>query len=290
VTFPLKSSLIQGSQSLFGFKTDLQFGHLKLSLLASQQKGQQKNITVQGGAQLQQFNVRADEYDENRNFFLTHYFRDHFEESLNTLPINNSKVSIRTATLEVWVTPPPNDIRSTSQNGNPPTYRDILALADLGEHDTLSKIGLPVNNLGENIDITGLSYLPSNDGNKLFQLLDTNQIVNRELDKILNYVTGPEFQLENTRDFVKQRMRKLEPTEYHLNETLGYISLNSPLKQNEALAVSFEYDYNGRTFRVGEFTKDFPQFNPAANTTNSTVSTRPKVLFTKLIKAPRRIF
>lgn len=285
VTFPLKSSLIQGSQSLFGFKTDLQFGHLKLSLLASQQKGQQKNITVQGGAQLQQFNVRADEYDENRNFFLTHYFRDHFEESLGTLPINNSKVSIRTSTLEVWVTPPPNDIRSTSQNGNPPTYRDILALSDLGEHDTLSKIGLPVNNLGENIDITGLSYLPSNNGNKLFQLLDTNQIVNRELDKILNYVTGPEFQLENTRDFVKQRMRKLEPTEYYLNETLGYISLNSPLKQNEALAVSFEYDYNGRTFRVGEFTKDFPQFNPAANTTNSTVSTRPKVLFTKLIKS-----
>ena len=82
ISFPLNGSLIKGSQSLFGIRTDLQFGRLKLSLVASQQKSQQQSIDLQGGDQLQYFEVRADEYEENRHFFLTHYNRSVFQRGL----------------------------------------------------------------------------------------------------------------------------------------------------------------------------------------------------------------
>src|SRR5690606_25684368 len=54
VSMPLRGSLIQGSQSLFGIKTELQFGKLYLTLLASQQKSRRQNLQIQGGAQVQE--------------------------------------------------------------------------------------------------------------------------------------------------------------------------------------------------------------------------------------------
>ncbi|HZG01563.1 MAG TPA: cell surface protein SprA, partial [Chitinophagales bacterium] len=49
VSFPLTTSLITGSQSLFGLKTQLQFGRLMVTSVLSEQKSQTQNITVQGG-------------------------------------------------------------------------------------------------------------------------------------------------------------------------------------------------------------------------------------------------
>jgi cell surface protein SprA len=60
VTLPLNSTLISGSQTLFGFKTDLQFGKLKMTTVFSQQKGKKQEITVQGGAQTTPFTLSAD--------------------------------------------------------------------------------------------------------------------------------------------------------------------------------------------------------------------------------------
>ena len=86
VSLPLRSELIQGSQSLLGIKAELQFGYLRLTALASQQKSERKDIEIQGGTQLQEFEVRADEYDENRHFFVSHYNRAVFESSLTNMP------------------------------------------------------------------------------------------------------------------------------------------------------------------------------------------------------------
>ena len=86
VSLPLKGTLIQGSQNLFGLRTDLQFGYLRLSLLAAQQKSKRENIQLEGGAQVQEFEVFADEYDENRHFFLSHYNQQTFEGALRNLP------------------------------------------------------------------------------------------------------------------------------------------------------------------------------------------------------------
>ena len=76
VSLPLRGQLIQGSQNLFGVKTELQFGYLRLTALAAQQKSQRKSLNLQGGAQTQQFTFQADQYDENRHFFLSQLNRN----------------------------------------------------------------------------------------------------------------------------------------------------------------------------------------------------------------------
>ncbi|MEM9259281.1 MAG: cell surface protein SprA, partial [Bacteroidota bacterium] len=86
VSLPLRGSLIEGAQSLFGLKTELQFGHLKLTAIASQQRSQREKLTIEGGSQLAEFEVYADEYEENRHFFLSHYNRSVYEEGLQNLP------------------------------------------------------------------------------------------------------------------------------------------------------------------------------------------------------------
>ncbi|MEO6675621.1 MAG: cell surface protein SprA, partial [Ginsengibacter sp.] len=68
VSFPSRSTLIPGAQSLFGLKTQLQFGKLFVTAVLANQKSQRQSVNLQGGAASQQFEVKADEYEENRHF------------------------------------------------------------------------------------------------------------------------------------------------------------------------------------------------------------------------------
>ena len=68
VTLPLSGSLITGSQSLFGLKTELQFSKLRVTSVLSQQRGEPQVIEVQGGAQLNNFSVTCDNYEANKHF------------------------------------------------------------------------------------------------------------------------------------------------------------------------------------------------------------------------------
>lgn len=70
ISFPSNSSLVQGASSLFGMRTDLQFGKLKLQLVASQKKSTSKSVSSQGGKQYTSFEMDAADYEENRHFFL----------------------------------------------------------------------------------------------------------------------------------------------------------------------------------------------------------------------------
>ena len=76
VTMDLNSSLIRGSQALFGIKTNLQFGKLKVQALISQQNSESQSVSSKGGAQMTNFEVSGDSYDENRHFFLGYFFRE----------------------------------------------------------------------------------------------------------------------------------------------------------------------------------------------------------------------
>ncbi len=76
VTFPTNSSLVKGASTLFGIRTDLQFGKLNLQTVVSQKKSQSKSVSSKGGTQLSTFEIEAYDYDENRHFFLAQYFRD----------------------------------------------------------------------------------------------------------------------------------------------------------------------------------------------------------------------
>jgi len=127
VSLPLSGSLITGSQSLFGLKTEMQFGKLTMTTILSQQKGETSVIEVQGGAQVQEFEVTVDDYDANKHFFLSDYFRDTYNEALKTLPIINSGITI--TRIEVWI---------TNKNSNFEESRNIVAFHDLGEPDPFS--------------------------------------------------------------------------------------------------------------------------------------------------------
>ena len=51
VSLPLNGTLITGSQSLFGLKTQMQFGRTTITSILSQQKSTKSEIEVSGGAQ-----------------------------------------------------------------------------------------------------------------------------------------------------------------------------------------------------------------------------------------------
>src|SRR5690606_22260088 len=101
VSFPLNSNLISGVQSLFGVKTQLQFGKLWITGVVSQQKSKRQSLTVQGGAQTQQFAIKADDYEENKHFLLSQYFRNNYNRALENFPVLNSLSTINK--IEVWV-------------------------------------------------------------------------------------------------------------------------------------------------------------------------------------------
>jgi len=247
VALPLRSSLIQGSQSLFGIKTELQFGHLRLTAIASQQRGRQKEITVQGGSQVQEFEVRADNYDENRHFFLTHFNRDNYEKALENLPQINSLFKVNR--IEVWRT----NIQNETER-----LRDIVAVADLGEPERFVVRDEDPFRLQffppELLALDGRTALPDNRSNKLYEDIINDPAALKSPTTIPTL--SNKFNLETGRDFELKRAQRIRENEYTLNEQLGVLTLNTPLRQEEVLAVAVEYDYNGKTYRIGQFSTE----------------------------------
>lgn len=233
ITFPLTSTLITGSQSLFGLKTQMQFGKATVTAVFSQQKSETTNITVEGGAQMSEFSLTALEYEENKHFFLAHYFGDHYDEALESLPIVNSGINI--TKIEVWVT---NIGPAVTDN------RNIVAFMDLGESNPYNRIISPN---------PGVRY-PDNNSNDLISKFDANSI--RNINNVTQYLSGAPFGFVTGTDFDKiENARKLNPNEYTFNSKLGFISLNAALNSDQVLAVAFQYTVIGddKIYQVGEF-------------------------------------
>lgn len=263
VSLPLTSSLIQGSQSLFGVKTEMQFGKLKVTSIFTQQRGKTTETEIAGGAQTSKFDIQSDNYDMNRHFFLSQYFRDNYDEWLKGLPIIGSPVIINR--VEVWVTN-----RSGSFQGS----RDVVGFEDLGETDKRHNTGWVVN--------PGLDG-PDNRSNSLYEYL-TGRGINPDTARLRSSAS---VQNELMRDRGSTGLqpithfqmisyaRLLGPNDFTFNSRLGYISLNQTLNNDDVLCVAFEYTLNNRTYRVGEFTSDIPQNQVT-----------PNVLFLKMLKGP----
>ena len=62
ISFPLNTTLIKGSQQLFGFHTKLKFGRVTVDAVVSQKETSTENMQMQGGASQQLFEIRPDEY------------------------------------------------------------------------------------------------------------------------------------------------------------------------------------------------------------------------------------
>ncbi|MDH6306635.1 cell surface protein SprA [Parabacteroides sp. PF5-5] len=249
VSMTTNNSLINGGAALFGIKADLQFGKLRVNTIFAQQNSESKTVNSKGGVQTRSYEVAIDKYDENRHFFLGHYFRDNYDYALEKLPYIRSSITINR--VEVWIT----NKQSTYDQA-----RNIVAFTDLGEYN---RIGNP------SVSPSGSRAIPYNGANTLYSTLQGMEDV-RDIGKVTQ--TLKTF-MESGREFEEiESARRLSESEYTVNKQLGYISLKVQLQPDEVLAVAYDYQYNGTAYQVGEFSTD--------NSTNTS-----NCLFVKLLKS-----
>ncbi len=253
VSMTTGSSLIRGSTALFGIKSQLQFGKLTATALVSQQNSQSTSVSSKGGSQTTDFTINADEYDENRHFFLAHYFRDNYDQFASRLPFVSSGIKI--TRIEVWI---------TNRNSRFDQSRNFVAFMDLGES----------NRLGNSYWQPNPAYpQPSNLSNNLLTVIKNDYPGARNINTVTQALAPlSAYGIQGGTDFEKvESARLLSSSEYTLNSTLGYISLRSALAADEVLGVAYEYSYNGKVYQVGEFSSD--------------ITTTDQSLYLKLLKS-----
>lgn len=242
VSFPSNSSLVRGASSLFGLRTDWQFGKLKLQTVVSQKKSTSKSVSSQGGTQLTSFEFDVTAYDENRHFFLSHYFHDRYDAGMRTLP--NLMTGVTINRVEIWV---------TNTTGTTSNTRNIIALTDLGEPEKISNTIWNRNS----------SRVPSNQANDMYSQMTTTYVDARNMDQtstVLDAISG----FVGGSDYEKlSKARLLSSSEYSVNNALGYVTLNTSLRTDQVLAVAFEYTADGVTHQVGEFSSDITDVSKA---------------------------
>ncbi len=252
VSMTTSNSLINGGAALFGMKADLQFGKLRVNTLFAQQESESKTVNSRGGVQTKPFEKTIDKYDENRHFFLAHYFYDQYDNAMKTLPFVNTPVNI--SRVEVWI---------TNKRANFDQARNVVAFTDLAEHDPAD--------IGNDAFVTptGSSSLPYNDANNLYKTIVNNYPDARNISTVTQAFAGV---LTGGTDYEDiESARRLDESEYIVNKQLGYISLKAQLQADEVLAVAYTYMYNGQAYQVGEFSTD--------NTENTS-----NCLYVKLLK------
>ncbi len=257
VSLPLQNTLITGAQNLFGVKTQLRFGRLYVTAVASTQRGTSESIVVNSGAdggQGREFEIRGSNYDENRHFFIGHFFRDNYETWLKALPQITSRINI--TRLDVYI---------INRQNSTQALRNVAGFMDLAEGSTIYNTDVVNSN-------TGNQQAPNdNDANDLYEQLISNPGYRSvdTLNSILGLEKGTDYELITT-------ARKLNENEYYYNSELGLLSLNRKLQNDEMLAVAYEYTYQGRKYKVGELTEDYQNFSDDA------------VIFLKLLR-PNKI-
>ncbi len=281
VALPLRSTLIKGSQNLFGFKSDWQFGHLKLSGLIAQQNSRNENISTKGGGVVQEYEIRPDQYDENRHFFLSHFNRNSYESSLEQLP--EVKSNFRIKDIEVWMSDDGTNVRDLN-------VKNILAIADLGtpygqpiemdsnlfKQNYISNSGVPMTREGH--------LIPCNASNDLYAILANDSMVRNQV-KAVETLTN-KYRLVQGKDFEQVQARRLNSSEYSYNAELGFISLRTRPKPNQVVAVAYHFLYAGRdqdprtrkNYKIGEVSSD------VAND-----STNFRVTIVKLLKSSNQV-
>lgn len=241
VTLPLKGSLIQGSSSLFGAKIETQWGKLRNTTVFSQQKGERRNITIQGGAQTQSFNITGDNYEANRHYFLSGWFRETYDQALASLPVVNSGVNI--TRIEVYV---------VNQQANTQEVRNVIGFSDLGESSAFMSTDYDIGPLFNPAEIAN----PDNENNALYNLM----ISNPDVIGFTNANAAITNSVGNIRQGVHYERignaRRLNSSEFTYNQRLGFISLKQALNNAEVLAIAYEYTLNGQTYQVGTLSQD----------------------------------
>ncbi|MBD8083323.1 cell surface protein SprA [Chryseobacterium sp. GCR10] len=249
VNMPLSTSLIRGSESLFGIKSEFQLGKTFGTVVMSQQQGEARNIVVQGGGVMNTFKINAIDYEDNQHYFIDQYFLNNYDAALQNYPQINSRINI--SRMEVWVL--------DQGNSNLAYQKGIVGIRDLGQ---------------------GASGTPDNTQNGLYQAV--SNVMGAPRDPAINYgelllgqtFPGSATPYTNGEEFLfNKKARRLNSNEYTFHPQLGYISLNQRLNEQQLLTVSYSYTVNGtnQVYKVGEFSEESP------------------VLITKLLKSNSQV-
>ena len=283
VSMPLNSSLIRGAQSLFGVKTQLQFGKTTVTGVFSEQKSQTKSIVAEGGGTIQDFDIYALDYDNDRHFFLSQYFRNRYDASLKNYPFIDSRVQI--SRLEIWVTNKQNRVSTTNNN-----LRNIIAIQDLGEAQLSGladnevvvldpSTGIFNNPVDSPADNTNNDYDPA-------QITTGTGLLNPNIREIVTSNSGFNTTVSEGQDYSKlENARKLNANEYTFNAQLGYISLQQRLANDEVLAVAYQYTIGDKVYQVGEFGNDGVDATVVTGNTSSTQAIITQSLILKMLKS-----
>lgn len=277
VSMPLNSSLISGAQSLFGIKTALQFGRTTITGVYSEQRSQSRSVVAQGGGTINDFEIMALDYDEDRHFFLSHFFRDQYDTALENYPYIRSQIQI--TRIEVWV---------TNRSQRTQNVRNLVALQDLGEPNP-ENTRINLNAPGGFFNST--NSLPSNQANDYDPLgiASGTSVLTPAVRDIATVRQG--FNLPYTvnqgYDYtILENARKLEPNrEYTIDQQLGYISLNQRLSNDEVLAVAYQYTYQGQVYQVGEFANDGVNATEFQENNGIVTEVNPQALVVKMLKS-----
>jgi len=247
VNLPLSSQLISGSQSLFGIRTQMQFGKLKVTTVLANKRGKTETVSLNAGSSPgRPVEIKCTDYEDNRHYFLAQFFREQYENSLKNLPQVTSGIYINR--IEVYV---------TNLNANPDRTRSIVALTDLGEYKPYN-----TNLKGNPQSETIFGRLPDNEiSNNLYTDYVRGNPNVRDKGVAQSYLESQQFVNEVDFEVINSAKILIRDREYKVNPYLGYISLNTPLQQNEVLAVAYEYTYNGQKYQVGELTGNLPDSN-----------------------------
>ncbi len=236
VNLSTPSRLIRGGQSLFGIKTEFQLGGMHLTTVASQQKGQSNSLSIEGGAQTTEFDIKPTEYSDNTHYFLAYYFRNRWEDALQNPPqvfVANGFESI--TDIEIWKLE-----RTTAEEEN---VRQAVALVDLGESQDVVRLANGYTS----------QVLPGIAEGRYPQATLDAEVRNGDA-KPQDYLASLGLSDD---DFQVGKFKKLRRgIDFDFDNVLGYISLRQRMQENEALAVSFRFRANGQTYQVGDFSSE----------------------------------
>ncbi len=237
------STLIRGGQSLFGIKSEFKIGGVQVTTVASQQEGLSNNLSLEGGAETTQFNLKPTAYDDRTHFFLAYYFRNRWEAALSQPPNILVDGQFQGLTdIEVWKLQP---VSPEEQN-----VRQVVAVVDLGESsdvvtraDAFTRAELPSPDIDQYSDEEIRQRLrPGTEDVNPKDFLENRALMDVALEAS-DYQVGKFKKLERGRD-------------YDIDEILGFITLKQRMQDSEALAVSFRYRAGGATRQVGDFSSE----------------------------------
>ncbi|SFW65622.1 protein involved in gliding motility SprA [Sinomicrobium oceani] len=280
VSMPLNSSLITGAQSLFGVKTELQFGKTRVTGVFSEQRSETRSVVAQGGGTVDDFELFALDYDEDRHFFLSHFFRDQYDQALANYPFINSQVQI--TRIEVWV---------TNRGMRIDNIRNIVGIQDLGEADP-ENTRINTNAPGGFFNPGTGGLLPRNDANDYNPKdIGGSSVLTEQIRDVSTVQSG--FGTLSSRvnqgyDYaiLENAQKLIQGTDFTFDPKLGYISLNQRLSNDEVLAVAYQYTYRGQAYQVGEFANDgvnATEYETGAN--GQVVAVNNQTLVVKLLKS-----